>query len=53
MSTANVADLSQGRYLLFLDILGFSQLVNTRGRDEVLGVINEALAEFDRWGRLN
>ncbi len=53
MSTANVADLSQGRYLLFLDILGFSQLVNTRGRDEVMGVINEALAEFDRWARLN
>lgn len=53
MSTENVADLSQGRYLLFLDILGFSQLVNTRGRDEVLAVINEALSVFDRWGRLN
>lgn len=53
MSSSNVADLSHGRYLLFLDILGFSQLVKTRGRDEVLKVINEALAEFDRWGRLN
>ena len=53
MTTANVADLSQGRYLLFLDILGFSQLVNTRGRNDVLKVINEALAKFDRWQRLN
>jgi hypothetical protein len=51
--TLTTVDLRQGRYLLFLDILGFSELVKQRGRDEVLRVINEALDVFDRWARLN
>lgn len=47
------ADLKQGRYLLFLDILGFSELVKQRGRDEVLRTINDALDTFGRWEQLN
>lgn len=43
----------QGRYLLFLDILGFSELVMERGSDEVLRVINNALDAFGRWEKLN
>jgi hypothetical protein len=43
----------QGRYLLILDILGFSELVMKRGRNEVLHVIDVALGVFDRWGHLN
>lgn len=39
--------------MLLLDILGFSELVRTKGRDEVLGTINEALKAFDRWEKLN
>jgi len=47
------SDLSQGRYVLLLDILGFSELVKTRGKTEVLSTINEALKAFDRWESLN
>lgn len=47
------ANALQGRYLLFLDILGFSDLVRTSGRDEVLFVINGALDAFDRWESVN
>lgn len=43
------AKLTQGRYLLFLDILGFSELIKQRGRDEVLRVINEALSVLGHW----
>src|SRR5262249_55178648 len=45
--------LSRGRYLLFLDILGFSELVETRGHDEVYQTIEKALAPFHRWEQLN
>jgi hypothetical protein len=48
-----VPSLSQGRYLLLVDILGFSELVRTKGRQEVLATINEALEAFDRWEKLN
>lgn len=45
--------MRQGRYLLLIDILGFSQLVKTKGADEILSVINKALEAFNRWERLN
>ena len=51
MSTST--ELSQGRYLLLLDILGFSELVRTKGREEILGTINDALEAFNRWESLN
>ena len=51
--TTTGADERQGRYLLFLDILGFSKLVKQRGRDEVLQTIHEALDVFGRWEQLN
>ncbi len=44
---------SQGRYLLFLDILGFSELVKTKGEAEVLGVIKDSLKAFDSWEIVN
>ncbi len=42
-----------GRYLLFMDILGFSQLVHEKGSEEVYSTITSALDEFDRWEHLN
>lgn len=42
-----------GRYLLFLDILGFSELVETRSPYEVYAVIDNALKTFGRWEELN
>jgi hypothetical protein len=47
------AALAEGRYLLFLDILGFSQLVETRGSQEVYAIIEDALKAFGRWEELN
>lgn len=47
------ADLRHGRYVLFLDILGFSDLVESRGAEEVYETINKALAAFGRWEELN
>jgi hypothetical protein len=41
------------RVLLYLDILGFSQLVRQKGSDEVLQIITRALDYFHRWERLN
>lgn len=46
-------DISQGRYLLFLDILGFSELVETKGTEEIYAVIDSALKAFGRWEELN
>lgn len=46
-------DLSQGRYLLFLDILGFSELVDTKGPKEIYSIIDNALKTFGRWEELN
>lgn len=51
MST--VTDPSQGRYLLFLDLLGFSDLVESQGAEEIYAIINEALQAFCRWEELN
>lgn len=50
---SNPSDPSQGRYLLLLDILGFSELVKTKGQAEVLKTIREALKPFERWEGLN
>lgn len=45
--------MSQGRYLLFLDILGFSELVETKSVKEVYAVVDNALQTFGRWEELN
>lgn len=42
-------DLSQGRYVLLLDILGFSDLVTSKGSEEVYATINKVLTAFGRW----
>ena len=44
---------AQGRYVLLLDILGFSELVESKGAEEIYAVIDEALQTFDRWEELN
>ncbi len=49
----NAALLKNGRYLLFLDILGFSELVEARGHKEVYDTIEKALEPFHRWEKLN
>jgi hypothetical protein len=51
MDTAT--DLRHGRYVLYLDILGFSDLVESRGAEEVYETINKTLAAFGRWEELN
>jgi hypothetical protein len=45
--------LNNGRYLLFLDILGFSELVKNKKTDEIYGTIDDTLKAFDRWEELN
>lgn len=42
-----------GRYLLFLDILGFSDLVKDKNPDEIYAIIDDALKSFSRWEQLN
>lgn len=51
MSSKSV--INQGRYLLFLDILGFSELVETKSAEEIYAVIDESLRAFGRWEELN
>lgn len=46
-------DISNGRYLLFLDILGFSELVESRGVQEIYAVIDGALKAFGGWEEKN
>ncbi|WP_372437381.1 hypothetical protein ACCM60_21690 [Pseudomonas chlororaphis subsp. aureofaciens] len=46
-------DLSQGRYLLFLDILGFSELVEKKSPQEIYAIIDNALDTFRRWEKMN
>ncbi len=47
------ADLSQGRYLLFLDILGFSERVEKNSIEEIYVIIDNALDIFRRWENMN
>ena len=47
------ADLTHGRYLLFLDILGFSELVETKQVEDIYAVIDNALKAFGYWEKLN
>lgn len=60
MTLSNTSDirhdlsvLKNGRYLLFLDILGFSDLVETKDPEEIYSVIDSALESFNRWEELN
>lgn len=46
-------NLKSGRYLLYLDILGFSELVQNKTTDEVYEILNKALAPFEDWKTLN
>jgi hypothetical protein len=45
--------LANGRYLLYLDLLGFSNLVETREPEDIYAVIDSALQSFYRWEELN
>ena len=45
--------MRNGRYLLYLDILGFKKLVNERSPNEVYDIIDESLKAFERWEELN
>lgn len=42
-----------GRYLIFLDLLGFSDLVSNKSSNEILQIINDALEPFLEWEKLN
>lgn len=50
---AYTCDPREGRYLLFLDILGFSELVEAKGAQEIYSIIDNALNAFGRWEELN
>jgi len=43
----------KGRYLLYLDILGFSERVKTQSPEEIYQIIDDALHSFSRWEQLN
>lgn len=43
----------QGRYLLFLDILGFSQLTEEKKAEEIYSIIDHALKVLNRWEDIN
>jgi hypothetical protein len=45
--------MDSGRYLLYMDILGFSDLVASKGTDEVYCTIMSALDVFNRWEKIN
>jgi hypothetical protein len=45
--------LNTGRYLLLLDILGFSELVESKGTQEIYALVDNALGVFNRWEKLN
>lgn len=42
-----------GRYLVFLDILGFSALVAEKSSEDIFNLIDSALVPFHRWEELN
>jgi hypothetical protein len=43
----------EGRYLVFIDILGFSALVAEKSAADIFNVIDTALVPFHRWEELN
>lgn len=45
--------MNEARYLLYLDILGFTDLVETKPTKEIYDVIDSALNAFGRWEELN
>lgn len=53
MRMSAIIDSRQGRYLLFLDILGFSELVESKSVEDIYAIINDALQAFGRWEELN
>ena len=44
----DIFQLNAGRYLLFLDILGFKHIVQTQGPREVYGIVDKVLGEFKK-----
>ncbi len=44
---------SNSRYILYLDILGFTALIESKSAAEIYAVIEEALKAFGRWEDLN
>ncbi|QDT24433.1 hypothetical protein [Gimesia chilikensis] len=46
----DIFQLQNGRYLLYLDVLGFKQVVQNRPAHEAYEIINKALAEFHQRG---
>lgn len=45
--------IKSDRYLLFIDLLGFTNLVKTRDVLEVYQIINDAMMSFKEWERIN
>jgi hypothetical protein len=46
----DVFQLRSGRYLLYLDILGFKQIIETHGPREVYGIVDRLVGEFKKRG---
>jgi hypothetical protein len=49
----NVFKMKTGRYLLYLDILGFSQIVEAKSESHVYGRIDAMLTAFEDWSKVN
>lgn len=49
----SLKNLKKGRYLLILDILGFSALVEQKSPAKIYKVIDDALEAFSDWEKLN
>lgn len=45
--------LNQGRYLLFLDILGFKELVRHQSSENIYKIIDDTIRIFDQWEQRN
>jgi hypothetical protein len=41
------------RYILFLDILGFSEMVSVKSADEIMTIIKDSILQFEIWKKRN
>jgi len=45
--------LKRGRYIVYIDLLGFREKVKEKGPEEIFELINDILEDFNRWENLN
>jgi len=45
--------LKRGRYIVYIDLLGFREKLKEKGPEEIFELINDILEDFNRWENLN